>query len=210
MPPLTTRPTRRAWLLLFFVSIASTGAFHAGLSFTPRPTRSILTLSSSSSTDGNNKSRRSVLQSWTQTLLVTAVATTTTTVVRPTTALAKAPKLTQEQAFDALRQQLYDREGSVAQLQLAIEHQDYTALLDMTKEMDQTLRKQVVGSCKYYVQANAADQAQQLSNNVTFDLIGMNKSARPNQRDLAQAQRYLQELTQDLEQMLALEPKEQE
>ena len=40
-----------------------------------------------------------------------------------------------------------------------------------------------------------------------FDLIGINKNARPGKENIALCHQYLQELKQDMEQMLALEPK---
>ena len=81
------------------------------------------------------------------------VSTTTSSIVftNPTVANAAKPppKLTQDQAFDALRRELYDvNGGSIAQLETAVNNQDFGSLMELSKAMDQTLRKRVLGSAK--------------------------------------------------------------
>mmetsp|Transcript_9906 Transcript_9906/g.13071 ORF Transcript_9906/g.13071 Transcript_9906/m.13071 type:complete len:236 (-) Transcript_9906:181-888(-) len=137
-------------------------------------------------------------------LVGTSMASMTWTVL-PSAAHAKkkTPKATQEEAFEALKRELYGENGSVAQLEAALAKGDNAALMDLTKGMDQSLRKAIMGSAKYYVVDS--DKGQQLSNNVVFDLIGMNKSARPGQENPEKVAQYLQELKQDMQQMLELE-----
>lgn len=122
--------------------------------------------------------------------------------------LAKKPDVSKEEAFDAIRRELTDEAGSVAALQSAIDEKDFTKLLDLTKTMDQTLRKAVMGTAKKFVAESDVDKGTAFVNAVTFDLIGINKSSRPGREDAKLAAQYLQELRQDMEKMLALEPKD--
>ena len=123
----------------------------------------------------------------------------------PAAAHAKKLPLSQPAAFDALTQALTSETGAVAQLTRAIENNNKADLLEMTKDMDQSLRKRIVTTCKYYVVDG--DKGQALSNSVTFDLIGINKSARGEALDANAARKYLQELKDDLQSMLDMERK---
>jgi cell division septum initiation protein DivIVA len=96
----------------------------------------------------------------------------------------------------AVRRELQDSSGSLALLQSAADAGDFAALKEITKTMDQSLRKRVVGQAKYYW--SDQELATQLSNNITFDLIGINRNTRAGQENAAGVQQYLDDLRQDL------------
>lgn len=128
--------------------------------------------------------------------LISSSAAVTQLAVTPAQAQKGPPPLSVSQAAAAVEYELSDAKGSVGRLQAAVDKHDFTALLDVTKTMDQSLRKQVVGQAKYYW----ADQtlATQLSNAITFDLIGINRNARAGQESATGVQQYLDALKQDL------------
>jgi hypothetical protein len=97
-----------------------------------------------------------------------------------------------------------DGDGSVARLRAAVAVGDFAEIQAMTKGMDQSLRKQVVGQAKYYWSDDqlAPGMATQLSNNITFDLIGMNRNSRAGQEHAAGVQQYLDDLRTDLKAIL--------
>ena len=84
-----------------------------------------------------------------------------------------------------------------------IQQEDYAQLLDFTKTYDQNLRKTAMGGLKTIVVDG--NRATELANAVTFDLIGMNRSARSGQENQAAANRYLDQLVSDVQAFLALE-----
>lgn len=119
----------------------------------------------------------------------------------PDAASAKGPPpMSVQETVEAVRFELQDSQGSVGRLQAALEAADFSQLQEITKTMDQSLRKKVVGQAKYYWEDNNAGT--QLSNNVTFDLIGINRNARPGQESAEGVQQYLQDLRNDLQQIL--------
>ena len=93
-------------------------------------------------------------------------------------------------------------------MQKAVDEQNFPALLEFTKTYDQILRKGAMGKAKKWI-VNPADKdaATAAANGVTFDLIGINKSARPGQENVDNARKYLRELVQDVQTFLDLEPK---
>ena len=106
-----------------------------------------------------------------------------------------------QEAAEAVRVELQDASrGSVGRLQAALDAGDFPALMEITKTMDQSLRKQIVGQAKYYWADG--NMGTQLSNNITFDLIGINRNARPGQESADGVQKYINELRNDLEQIL--------
>ena len=132
--------------------------------------------------------------------LVGAVAGLTVSLA-PLEAVAKGPPpMSVQETVEAVCFELQDGNGSVGRLQAALDASDFAGLLEITKTMDQSLRKKVVGQAKYYWEDKNAGT--QLSNNVTFDLIGMNRNARPGQESAEGVQRYLQELRNDLQKIL--------
>jgi hypothetical protein len=114
-------------------------------------------------------------------------------------------------AFDAVRQEL--QVNGIPYMQQQIENENYDNLLEFTKTYDLVLRKGKMGKAKKFLQSsNEKDLATQYCNNVTFDLIGINRSCRgannnpdPNRKE--NAMKYVSELQQDIELFLALEPK---
>ena len=104
------------------------------------------------------------------------------------------------EAAAAVQYELTDPAGSVGRLQAAADATNYSALLEMTKTMDQSLRKAVVKQAAYYWPDGAA--ATQYSNAVTFDLIGINRNARAGQENAAGVQQYVDALKQDLKVIL--------
>lgn len=112
----------------------------------------------------------------------------------------KPPPMSVGKAASAVRFELQDAAGSLGRLQAALDAQDFTLLMETTKTMDQSLRKQIVGQAKYYWEDQSAGT--QLSNNITFDLIGINRNARPGQENAEGVQKYLNELQQDLKAIL--------
>ena len=132
------------------------------------------------------------------------VTTASVSCLSPLAAWAKKPTLSQAEAFAAVRKELYDTSGSVSRLQAALDNQDFGQLLEMTKTMDQSLRKSVLGTAKKFVVDS--EQGTIICNAVTFDLIGINRSSRPGQESAEQAAKYIRELRDDMEKMLELEP----
>ena len=109
-----------------------------------------------------------------------------------------------QQAFDRIRFELEDPEGGVAYMQSCVDRRDYAALLEFTKTYDLELRKAKLSAAKKKFKMGG-DRPTQLCNNVTFDLIGMNKACRPGQENIDLAQKYLTELKRDVAQFLALQ-----
>lgn len=112
------------------------------------------------------------------------------------------------EAFDAVRREVLSDSGGVAYLQTAVESRDFPALLEFTKTYDQRLRKGAMGRAKKLLASKEAKEAATAAaNGVTFDLIGINRSARPGQENVETAAKYLQELKDDVQKFLDLEPK---
>ena len=138
--------------------------------------------------------------------VLTTAAAAATAGRMPRTAAAADPLSTSP--WDAVRHELYDPDGGVAYLQSCLEQRNFAAVLTFTKEYDQILRKSAMGRAKKTLHdPTAKEQATAAGNAVTFDLIGMNRNARPGQENYEQAVKYLQELKQDAEALLALEGK---
>lgn len=121
---------------------------------------------------------------------------------------AQAASTTSSSPFDSIRYELYDSKGGVAYMKSLVEKKDYTSLLDFTKTYDQTLRKRYMGAAKKLLPKEYSEQATLINNAVTFDLIGINRSARVGQENQEQCFKYLRELQADVEKLLALEEKE--
>lgn len=108
-----------------------------------------------------------------------------------------------QKAFDAIRYQLEDPDGGVAYLQACVDKVDYEALFEFTKTYDLEFRKAKMSLAKKKFKMGG-DLPTQLCNNVTFDLIGMNKSCRKGQENIALTQKYLNELKTDVSKFLEL------
>lgn len=105
-------------------------------------------------------------------------------------------------AFDDLRYELNGKDGGVDRMQTMIDSNDWEGLMDITKMYDQELRKGKVGKCKSFLSDKEKSITTVKANAITFDLIGMNRNARPGQENAAEANRYLEELRTDLQQVL--------
>ncbi|KAL7558973.1 hypothetical protein ACA910_006315 [Epithemia clementina (nom. ined.)] len=111
--------------------------------------------------------------------------------------------------MNAIQAELDFKEGTqLALLQQAVENRQFAALLELTKSMDVSLRKQVLGAAKAFVSAetvaNSPTTPTQYCNNVTFDLIGMNRYSRPGQEQVEQVEFYFQQLQKDMRGLLHL------
>lgn len=124
---------------------------------------------------------------------------------------ASSPAVAAEDAvtnpFDAVRRELQSAEGGIAYMQSCIDKADFTGLLEFTKTYDQVLRKGAMGKAKKTLMVESKDAAVLLSNAVTFDLIGINRSSRPGKENAQDAAKYLQELRVDVQKFLDLEGK---
>jgi hypothetical protein len=107
--------------------------------------------------------------------------------------------------FDSIRFELYDTHGGVAVMQKRLDDRDFEGLLDFTKEYDQVLRKKYMKNAKKLLPKELSDKATAACNAVTFDLIGINRNSRKGQENYDEANKYLNELKQDAELLLAME-----
>jgi hypothetical protein len=115
-------------------------------------------------------------------------------------------KETVTKSFDAIRYELQDTNGGISYMQTKINEQDFGALMEFTKTYDLELRKKRIGSAKKLLQTKTMQEvATQYSNAVTFDLIGINRSSRKGQESVESANKYLQELRDDVNKFLSLE-----
>lgn len=108
-------------------------------------------------------------------------------------------------AFSNVQNQVSE---GISYMQTCIDQQDYAALLEFTQKYDQILRKGAMGKAKKLLaDKQSKELATVYANSVTFDLIGINKSSRPGQENMQTANKYLQELRDDVNKFLELEPK---
>jgi len=107
--------------------------------------------------------------------------------------------------FEMIRKEVFDSSGGVAYMQLCIDKEDYGSLMEFTKTYDQVLRKGAMGKAKKTLDKSKTDAATKYANGVTFDLIGINRSSRPGQENKDNANKYLQELRDDVNKFLELE-----
>lgn len=123
---------------------------------------------------------------------------------QPAYAKDKGPPISQDEAFARVQRELQDTKGgSVALLQAALNAGDYAQLMNLSRDMDLSLRKLVMIKAKAFVQDG--DAATMVCNAVTFDLIGINRNSRPGQENAEQVQKYIDELKVDMKRMLTLE-----
>ena len=158
----------------------------------------------------HNLSRRSLLQQQATTAMLMTSSALLGVGGTPTPVFAKDDEIVEydpqevKAAFDAIRYELENPKGGVQYMQQCIDKGDYAALLEFTKTYDLELRKAKMSQAKKKFKM-AGDLPTRLCNNATFDLIGINKSCRKGQEDLKQAQKYLDELKQDVSQFLELQ-----
>jgi hypothetical protein len=118
-------------------------------------------------------------------------------------------------AFQGVRDELFNSKGGVSTLSQFVDQQDYNNIMEFTKTYDQVLRKGKMGRAKKlllsYLEDNESlkkrisERATQIANAITFDLIGLNRSSRSGQESVVDAKKYLEELQSDLLEFLALE-----
>ena len=78
--------------------------------------------------------------------------------------------------------------------------------MQYTKESDAYFRKAKVGRArKLLTDKEIKSGSIQLSNAITFDLIGINRASRPGQQNKEEQLKYLDELKKDIEKVLELE-----
>lgn len=170
-------------------------------------------------------------QSWSAGISLSMAILTTLTPL-PSSAASTETTLTETEltfllhdAFNNIRNELQAPNGGVQTLQQFIQNQDYPAILEYTKTYDQILRKGKMKPAQALLlqqlqlqqlpptkeqqtqqQQQLKDQMTTLSNAITFDLIGLNRNARPSHTNAAQCDYYLQALREDVQQFLQLEP----
>jgi len=129
--------------------------------------------------------------------------------VQPAAAKKEKVEITPETvkvAFDAVRYELEDVAGGVQLIEGKINEEDYEAVMDLTKNYDGYMRKARVGRArKLLTDKKLKDDAQLISNAITFDLIGINRASRPGQQNKDEALKYLGELKVDIQKILDLE-----
>ena len=110
------------------------------------------------------------------------------------------------ECFDFIRFELENPEGGVAYMQDRIDKEDLAGLLEFSKSYDLEFRKRRFGAAKKLLQDKELKaKATEYANAVTFDLIGINRSCRKGQEDKESANKYLNELRDDIAKFLALE-----
>lgn len=108
--------------------------------------------------------------------------------------------------FDPIRYELTDPKGGVAYMQTKIDEKDFVGLMEFTKGYDLELRKLRMGTAKKLLQSKEIkEEATGYANAVTFDLIGINRNSRKGQENVEGANKYLQELRDDVNKFLSLE-----
>jgi hypothetical protein len=110
-----------------------------------------------------------------------------------------------QKAFDQVRFELEDPAGGISIMQKLIDDQNWASLLDFTKTYDQVLRKAKMGAAKKLLPKESQDAATLAANGVTFDLIGINRASRKGQESAELANKYLNELRDDVKALLALQ-----
>ena len=163
---------------------------------------------STSSLSATTSSRRNFLE---QTATAT-IAISTATILNPSLVYAKEPPppITQAavtEAFNAIRYELNDPSGVVATLTTLINNDNsFEEIMQYTKESDAYFRKAKVGRArKLLTDKEIKSGSIQLSNAITFDLIGINRASRPGQQSKEVQLKYLDELKKDIEKVLELE-----
>ena len=108
--------------------------------------------------------------------------------------------------FDPIRYELQNPNGGVATIQKRIDDQDWAGVMEFTKGYDLELRKARMGKAKKLLATKEdKEKATEYANAVTFDLIGINRNSRPGQENVEGANKYLQELREDVSKFLELE-----
>lgn len=108
--------------------------------------------------------------------------------------------------YDEIRYEIQNPKGGVAYMQGRIDDKDFEGLMEFTKTYDLELRKLRMGKAKKLLQSKELkEEATGYANAVTFDLIGINRNSRKGQENQEAANKYLQELRDDVAKFLSLE-----
>lgn len=120
--------------------------------------------------------------------------------------VALPTKAAVQTTFDAIRYELQSPEGGVSYMQARIDAKDWAGLMEFTKTYDLELRKLKMGKAKKLLPSKELkEKATGYANAVTFDLIGINRNSRQGQESVEGANKYLQELRDDVATFLTLE-----
>ena len=115
-------------------------------------------------------------------------------------------KETVVETFAPIKFELNDPNGGVATMQGRIDAEDWDGLMSFTQTYDLELRKKLMGKAKKLFQSkDVKSTATTYANGVTFDLIGINRASRKGQQSVESANKYLQELRDDVTKFLSLE-----
>ena len=91
-------------------------------------------------------------------------------------------------------------------MQEKIDEKDFEGLMEFTKTYDLEMRKLRMGKAKKLLPSKELkEEATSYANAVTFDLIGINRNSRKGQENQEGANKYLQELREDVTKFLSLE-----
>mmetsp|Transcript_9779 Transcript_9779/g.9436 ORF Transcript_9779/g.9436 Transcript_9779/m.9436 type:complete len:210 (-) Transcript_9779:213-842(-) len=109
-------------------------------------------------------------------------------------------------AFSAVRYELESPEGGVAALKALVEAEDFTAVMDFSRDYDLEFRKLKMGRARRLLSdVSLKDEAILKCNAVTFDLIGVNRSSRKGQENRDEALKYVGEMKKDIATFLEYE-----
>merc|ERR1712232_160613 len=151
-------------------------------------------------------SRRKSMQKLITPIITSAVVST----VSPP-AYAKEPSTPQtlSEAFNKVKNELTSPSGGISTLTTMINNKDWENVKEFTKNYDIEFRKEIMGSTRKMIPKDTNKQlradATQMCNNVTFDLIAVNKASRVG--DIDAAIKALGILKSDISEFLDLEAK---
>jgi len=134
-------------------------------------------------------------------------------------ALAATDATPLDAAFDAVRYELEDPQGGISYMKKCLDQRDFEALLAFSREYDLELRKikmkTVAKQLKEILSSSLSSTPEetkqlsatltQLMNNITFDLIGINRGCRKGQESVDQVDKYIGVLQGDIKSFLALQ-----
>mmetsp|Transcript_25161 Transcript_25161/g.37009 ORF Transcript_25161/g.37009 Transcript_25161/m.37009 type:complete len:209 (+) Transcript_25161:26-652(+) len=197
---------------LLFLPFLGIWTDHAHAFNHPVPFMSLGKVSSCSNLKKIPVSRRFVLDK----VAKTSASILTVAAWAPSPAAAKKEPVTRESisaVFASIRSEIDDtpfvdigQGGGVKYLEGAIEKKEWEKVKEFTKFYDLEFRKAKMSKAKKMMpDKEMKSQGTQLCNNVTFDLIGINRAARV--EDVETAHKYLGELKEDILEFLKFEEK---
>jgi hypothetical protein len=192
-------------IFCFFVVTMSTLFLELTSAYTTSSNK--VNLSSRQSEDGTPNGRRKFLE---QTVSIAfGVGASTGLLSSPAWAAEEIVLPTKEKVtttFGSIRYELQNPEGGVNYMQGRIDAQDFPGLMDFTRTYDLELRKLRMGRAKKLLPSKELkERATSYANAITFDLIGINRNSRIGQENVEGANKYLQELRDDVATFLTLE-----